>query len=49
MELDLQWRDSGRTRHARAEVHVRLRRVLGTGWPGWPAYLVGIKLLRALG
>jgi hypothetical protein len=47
--LDLCWAGRDGERHAHAEVLVPLRRVVGVGWAGWPAYLAGLRLLRALG
>jgi hypothetical protein len=47
--LDLDWAASDAGRHAHVEVLIPLRRALGEGWSGWPAYLLGVKLLRALG
>ncbi len=47
--IDLRWVAPDADRHAHAEVLVPLRRVLGEGWSGWPAYLAGVMLLRALG
>ena len=47
--LDLHWGAQDAERHAHVEVLIPLRRVLGEGWSGWPAYLAGVKLLRALG
>lgn len=47
--LDLDWAAADVERCAHAEVLVPLRRVLGAGWAGWPAYIVAIQLLRQLG
>ena len=46
--LDLRWGDDAE-RHTEAAVLVPHRRLCGTGWSGWPAYLVGVRLLRTLG
>jgi hypothetical protein len=47
--LEVRWAGERVERHARAEVLVPHRRILGDGWSGWPAYLAGVRLLRALG
>src|SRR5262245_18305888 len=49
MRLDAWWSDDGALRHASSETLVPLRRLTSTGWPGWPAYVVLIRLMRALG
>jgi len=54
LSLDARWvvgdgPDGRQARHARGEALVATRRLCGTGWPGWPAYLASIRLLRALG
>jgi hypothetical protein len=46
--IDLSWAVGDGRRSAHAEVLVPLRRALGRGWSGWPAYLVAVRLLRAL-
>ena len=48
LQLDLRWAVHEAGRHAHAEVLVPLRRIDGVGWSGWPAYMAGVKLLRAL-
>ncbi len=47
--IDLSWLGPDTPRHAQAEVLIPLRRLVGGGWAGWPGYLAGVKLLRALG
>ena len=47
--VDLCWAEQHEERRAHVEVLIPLRRVLGGGWSGWPAYVAGLKLLRALG
>ncbi len=47
--LDLCWAGQDGDRRAHVEVVVPIRRLIGEGWSGWPAYLAGVKLLRALG
>ncbi len=48
LSLDAWWSTTEGDRHARAEALIPARRLLGTGWPGWPAYQAGIRLVRAL-
>ena len=49
--IELSWQGPDAPRHAQAEVLVPVRRVagVGCGWSGWPGYLAGVRLLRALG
>ena len=47
--LDLRWRARDTDGHAHVEVLIPLRCAVGAGWSGWPAYLAGVKLIRALG
>jgi len=49
MRLDAWWEAEGAERHARSEALVPLRRLTSRGWPGWPAYVVLIRLMRSLG
>jgi hypothetical protein len=49
LQLDLRWAEPDAERRAHVEVLVPIRRAIGTGWSGWPAYAAGLKLLRALG
>ena len=49
LNIDLVWSAPGGQRSAHAEALIPIRRLLGTGWPGWPAYLAGVRLLRSLG
>ena len=49
LHIDLCWSEGNSERSAHAEVLVPLRRDLGEGWSGWPAYLAAVRLLRVLG
>ena len=49
LHIDLCWSEGNSERSAHAEVMVPLRRDLGEGWAGWPAYLAAVRLLRVLG
>jgi hypothetical protein len=46
--IDLCWPEGAGQRTAHAEVLVPLRREIGEGWAGWPAYLAAMRLLRTL-
>jgi hypothetical protein len=46
--IDLRWAMPNGQGRAHAEALVPIRRVLGNGWSGWPAYLAGVRLLRSL-
>jgi hypothetical protein len=46
--IDLSWSVGDGSRSAHAEVLVPIRRELGKGWSGWPAYLAAVRLLRTL-
>ena len=48
LEVDLNWSATDGQVRAHAEVLVPIRRLLGTGWAGWPAYLVAVRLLQVL-
>ena len=46
--LEIWWARGGETNHARGEVLVSDRRLMGSGWAGWPGYAVGIHLVRSV-
>ena len=46
--IDLSWSVGMAAGSAHAEVLVPIRRELGKGWSGWPAYLAAMRLLRTL-
>jgi hypothetical protein len=48
LAIDLCWSMPDGQGKAHAEALIPIRRVLGGGWPVWPAYLASVRLLRSL-